>query len=191
VLDALAMAGVKATFFVLGGRVEEHPDLLARTLEEGHAVEVHGFEHLRHPECVREAVAHDLDRALDALARRGVVPERWRIPWGHLAEFSLEIARARELQVVGWDADTHDWRGDDARTMLNQLEIRHGGIVLAHDGISVGARRTTARATAELVPLLVERARAVGLEPGPLTEDWPVPIPVGNPSFHPGVLHPA
>ena len=141
VLDALAQAGVKATFFVLGGRVEEHPELLERTVEEGHAVEVHGFEHLRHPNSTREAVARDLDRALDALARHGIVPERWRIPWGHLAEFSVQIARARQLEVVGWDADTHDWRGDDARTMLEQLELRHGGIVLAHDGISVGARR--------------------------------------------------
>jgi peptidoglycan-N-acetylglucosamine deacetylase len=191
VLDALAEAGVKATFFVLGGRVEEQPELLERIVEEGHGVEVHGFEHLRHPESTREAVARDLDRALDALARRGVVPERWRVPWGHLAEFSVQIAGARQLEVVGWDADTHDWRGDDARTMLAQLELRHGGIVLAHDGISVGARRATARATAELVPLLVERARGIGLEPGPLAPGWPTPIPVGNPNFHPGVFQPA
>ena len=103
----------------------------------------------------------------------------------------MQIARARQLEVVGWDADTHDWRGDDARTMLEHLELRRGGIVLAHDGISVGARRATAEATAELVPLLVERARKKGLEPGPLTPDWPTPIPIGNPNFHPGVVQPA
>jgi peptidoglycan/xylan/chitin deacetylase (PgdA/CDA1 family) len=136
-------------------------------------------------------VARDLDRALGALARHGVVPERWRIPWGHLAEFSMRIARARQLEVVGWDADTHDWRGDTARTMLGRLELHYGGIVLAHDGISVGARRETAEATAELVPLLVERARREGLEPGPLAPGWPTRVPVGNPNFHPGVLNPA
>jgi len=63
--------------------------------------------------------------------------------------------------------------------------------VLAHDGISVGARRETAQATAELIPLLVETARGRGLEPGPLRADWPTPIPVGNPNFHPGVVQTA
>jgi peptidoglycan/xylan/chitin deacetylase (PgdA/CDA1 family) len=191
VLQALEQAGVKATFFVLGARVEEHPDLLERTLEAGHEVEVHGFEHLRHPRSTRDVVTADLDRALDSLARVGVVPERWRIPWGHLAEFSAQIALARHLEIVGWDADTHDWRGDSAQTMLAQLELRHGGIVLAHDGISVGARRDTANATAELVPLLVAEARRRGLEPGPLRADWPTPVPIGNPNFHPGVVQAA
>jgi peptidoglycan/xylan/chitin deacetylase (PgdA/CDA1 family) len=188
VLEALENAGVKATFFVLGERVEEHPELLRRVIDEGHEVEAHGFGHLRHPESTREAVARDLDMALDALARVGVDPERWRIPWGHLAEFSAEIAAARQLDIVGWDADTHDWRGDDAPTMLERLELTRGGIVLAHDGIGVGARRETASETAALVPLLVARARDQGLEPGPLRANWPAPIPIGNPNFHPGVL---
>jgi peptidoglycan/xylan/chitin deacetylase (PgdA/CDA1 family) len=191
VLEALGRAGVKATFFVLGARVEAHPGLLQQVVDAGHDVEVHGFEHLRHPQSSREAVAGDLDLALDALARVGVHPERWRIPWGHLADFTTEIAAARQLEIVGWDADTHDWRGDDAQTMLESLDLRHGGIVLAHDGISVGARRETARQTAELVPLLVEAARNQGLEPGPLRANWPTPIPIGNPTFHPGVLGPA
>jgi peptidoglycan/xylan/chitin deacetylase (PgdA/CDA1 family) len=191
VLQALEAADVKATFFVLGQRVEEHPDLLERVVDQGHEVEVHGFEHLRHPQSTREAVAHDLDMALDALARNGIHPERWRIPWGQLAGFTRDIARARQLEIVGWDADTHDWRGDDARAMLDHLELRHGGIVLAHDGISVGARRGTAQATAELIPLLVETARARGLAPGPLRANWPAPIPVGNPNFHPGVVQTA
>jgi peptidoglycan/xylan/chitin deacetylase (PgdA/CDA1 family) len=44
-LDALAAANVKATFFVLGERVERNLALLARVLEEGHEVELHGYEH--------------------------------------------------------------------------------------------------------------------------------------------------
>jgi peptidoglycan/xylan/chitin deacetylase (PgdA/CDA1 family) len=191
VLDALAAAEVKATFFVLGARVEENPDLLWRVLEEGHAVEVHGYEHLRHPFTSREEVERDLERVLEVLHEHGVRPEWWRIPWGHLADFTWELAEERGLRVVGWSTDTHDWRGDDAVTMLEGLHLTPGGIVLAHDGVGSGARRATARATAELVPLMVEKARAQGLRPGSLTRDWPVPIPVGNPEFHPGVVRAA
>src|SRR5262245_61295731 len=118
VLNALEAAGVTATFFVLGERVEQHAELLDRTLDAGHTVEVHGFAHLRHPHTARAAVAEDLDRALEVLRQNGVRPRRWRIPWGHLAAFSAQVANARGLEVVGWTTDTHDWRGDDARTML-------------------------------------------------------------------------
>ena len=77
VLRALDQAEVKATFFVLGVQVEAHPDLLEWVLEAGHAVEVHGFEHVRHPFASREEVEQDLDRVLEVLARYSVVPSWW------------------------------------------------------------------------------------------------------------------
>jgi peptidoglycan/xylan/chitin deacetylase (PgdA/CDA1 family) len=187
VLEALATAEVKATFFVLGERAEAYPDLLARTREAGHDVQVHGYAHLRHPHVTRAQVERDIDRALAAIGGA----TRWRVPWGHLADFTPELARERGLEIVGWSTDTHDWRGDPAETMLRGLTLEPGAIVLAHDGISVGARRDTAQETARLVPLLIRAARAKGLEPGPLTPGWPTPIPVGNPQFHPGVVQSA
>jgi peptidoglycan/xylan/chitin deacetylase (PgdA/CDA1 family) len=183
VLDALAAAGATATFFVLGRQVQRHPELLERVRGDGHAIEVHGFEHLRHPFTSRDEVERDLDRALETLARAGVTPRRWRVPWGHLAGYTRELAASRSLQLVGWDCDTHDWRGDAAGAMLEGLPLRHGSIVLAHDGIGEGARRASATETAALVDPLVRRAREQGLTPGPLDDPWPVPIPFGNPAF--------
>ena len=179
VLDALAQVGVRATFFVLAERVEAHPDLLERVRAAGHDVQIHGYGHLRHPYTSREDGEHDSVRALK------VVPDatKWRIPWGHLAEYTQALAAERDLQIVGWDADTHDWRGDSAEDMLALLRLEPGSIVLAHDGVGTGARRATARETARLVRPLVEHARARGLEPGPLLDPWPVPIPLGNPNF--------
>jgi peptidoglycan/xylan/chitin deacetylase (PgdA/CDA1 family) len=191
VLDALRQVQAHATFFVLGERVEAHSALLRRVIEAGHDVQVHGCGHLRHPQCTREDVEHDLEKALESLAREGIEPTRWRIPWGHLADFTAELAGQHGLSIVGWTSDTHDWRGDSATAMLEAIELEYGGIVLAHDGISVGARRDTGQATADLIPMLVEQARSQGLEPGPLAPTWPVPIPVGNPNFHPGVVQPA
>lgn len=181
VLDALAEAGVKATFFVLAERVEAHPELFARVRADGHDVQIHGYGHLRHPYTPREDVEDDIDRALTVVP--GVT--KWRIPWGHLATYTRELAARRKLQVVGWDADTHDWRGDSAEEMLARLEPRlePGSIVLAHDGVGAGARRQHALETAKLIGPLVTHARARGLEPGPLREPWPVPIPLGNPNL--------
>jgi len=178
VLEALGAVGVKATFFVLAERVEAHPELLERVVLAGHDVQIHGYAHLRHPYTSREDVERDIDRALS------VIPAtKWRIPWGHLADYTREVAAERNLAIVGWDADTHDWRGESAAEMLAQLRLEPGSIVLAHDGIGAGAQRETAIETARLVRPLVEHARARGLEPGPLRDPWPVPIPLGNPNL--------
>lgn len=45
VLDILKAENVKATFFVLGARVELYPDTLKRELSEGHYIANHGYSH--------------------------------------------------------------------------------------------------------------------------------------------------
>jgi peptidoglycan/xylan/chitin deacetylase (PgdA/CDA1 family) len=114
VLDALAAAGARATFFVLGERVVEHPALLRDTVAAGHDVELHGFAHLCHPDRGRATIAADLERALGALADAGVRPARWRVPWGVVAPFSAELAAAHGLALTGWTLDTRDWAGATA-----------------------------------------------------------------------------
>ena len=68
VLDALRAAGARATFFVLGACARRHPDVVRRTIAEGHAVQVHGDGHVRHTELSRAAAEEDLDRALAQVA---------------------------------------------------------------------------------------------------------------------------
>jgi len=45
ILDILKENNIKATFFVLGARVELYPDTLKRELEEGHYIANHGYSH--------------------------------------------------------------------------------------------------------------------------------------------------
>jgi peptidoglycan-N-acetylglucosamine deacetylase len=167
VLDALRAADARATFFVLGPCAAAHPDLIARALSEGHVVGVHAYEHVRHTELDGETGAADLDQALTVLRRLGVQPEIWRTPWGVEAEWTRPAAAARGLRIVGWSADTHDWRGDPAGAMLAAIEpdIEDGAIVLAHDGLGPGAARAGCAETVALIEPLVALGRDRGLEP--------------------------
>jgi peptidoglycan-N-acetylglucosamine deacetylase len=181
VLDALSRAGARATFFVLGEQVERRGDLLARTLADGHRVELHGHAHLRHTEHPRAAIEADLRAALAALDAAGVQPSLWRLPWGAAADFSVALAAEHGLRLAGWTADSHDWRGDAAPAMLAALEpqLAPGAIVLAHDGVGIGALRADCAQTAALVESLVAALRARGLEPGAPAGT----LPIGNPDF--------
>lgn len=45
ILDLLKQENIKATFFVLGTRVEESPELIKREYEDGHYIANHGYTH--------------------------------------------------------------------------------------------------------------------------------------------------
>ncbi len=47
VLAALDAAGARATFFVVGHKVSQHPELTREIVERGHELGLHGFEHDR------------------------------------------------------------------------------------------------------------------------------------------------
>src|SRR5262245_32087231 len=55
ILDELAKNNVKATFFVLGSRARQHPELLDRMSREGHVIANHS---LTHPKMGRRYALH-------------------------------------------------------------------------------------------------------------------------------------
>ena len=169
-LDLLAGIRARATFFVIAPSATRRPDLIARMTEEGHVVGLHCGEHVRHPSRDIAWGRNDTSQALARLSGLGVSPSLWRTPWGELAWWSGGVAREQHLRLVHWTVDTHDWRGDNARQMFETTRGRldDGAIVLAHDGIGPGARRSDAAQTLGFVELAAEQARADGLELGAL-----------------------
>jgi peptidoglycan/xylan/chitin deacetylase (PgdA/CDA1 family) len=169
-LDLLGRLGARATFFVIAPRAARRPDLIARMTEEGHAVGLHCGEHVRHPSRDIGWGRDDTSRALASLGELGASPSLWRTPWGALAWWSGRVASEHDLKLVHWTVDTHDWRGDSSPQMFEATRDRleDGAIVLAHDGIGPGARRTDAAQTLGYVELAAEQARADGLELGTL-----------------------
>jgi peptidoglycan-N-acetylglucosamine deacetylase len=162
VLAALSGSSLRATFFVIAPRAAAHPQLVAAICAAGHAVELHCYEHVRHTELDRPAVEDDTRRALAALADLGVHPSRWRTPFGVHAPWTREIAAAHDLQLCGWDVDTHDWRGDGAEQMLAAVgpELHEGAVVLLHDGLGPGALRPGCEETVRFTRLIAAEAAA-------------------------------
>ncbi len=181
-LDVLERAGARATFFVVAPLAERHPLLLRRAVEEGHEVSLHCTRHRRHDKMTAAEVFADAQEGKQTLRDLGHEAADWRAPWGVVAGATKDAADALGLRLVGWTADSEDWRGDGAGEMLACLApgICPGGIVLMHDGVGPGALRDGCGGTVELLAPLISLCRSRGLEPVPLGE-LEGPLPDRNP----------
>ncbi|MDQ8043584.1 MAG: polysaccharide deacetylase family protein [Solirubrobacteraceae bacterium] len=172
VLERLAAADVHATFFVLGERVQREPAQLEAILAAGHSVGLHGDRHLDHSTADDDVLRRDTDVALSVLARHGVTPSTWRLPWGRRGPITDALAEQHRLHVVPWDLDTHDWRGDGWADQPADTahRVARGGIVLLHDAVGPGATRAGCVNTLELVDAIISTARDAGVRIGPVDE---------------------
>ena len=173
VLDCLGREGARSTFFVMAEHASAHPELISRMHREGHEVELHCVRHVRHTELEEGALRRDTEHGLRTLRELEARVRRWRPPWGVVTDATRRVAGDHDLEVVCWSADTEDWRGDPAARMHARVAdgIAAGSVVLLHDGVGPGARRTGCRQTVELIPRLVETLVRRGLRAVPLSEN--------------------
>jgi peptidoglycan/xylan/chitin deacetylase (PgdA/CDA1 family) len=175
VLDCLRRAGARSTFFVIADRARAHRRLIERMQAEGHEVELHCVRHIRHSQLDEDALREDTEVGLRGLRRLGPEIDRWRPPWGVITEATRRVAGEHRLELVRWGVDSEDWRGDPAVHMHARLArgIDAGSVVLLHDGIGPGARRTGAANTVAVIPRLIETLTDRGLRAVPVSENAP------------------
>lgn len=150
VLDALAEAGVHATFFQLVYRAERHPEVVRRVVAAGHEVALHGIDHTRLTQLPAAEVTRRLadgKRRLAAVAGRPV--RLFRPAYGSQTLRTYAAVRRARLDVVVWGPSTADWRdGGPAEVAGRALgSVVPGAIVLLHDGFEVPPGDPTPRPT--------------------------------------------
>jgi peptidoglycan/xylan/chitin deacetylase (PgdA/CDA1 family) len=139
VLEALAAAGVHATFFALLDRAEIRPDLVRRIVAEGHEVGLHGPDHRRMTTLDPRALADDLRAARHRLEQIAGTPVRWfRPPFGSQSVRTYVAARRAGLLPVVWTAWGEDWVDQPPAQVADRVmgSLAAGGIVLLHDGLA-------------------------------------------------------
>jgi len=165
VLELLDEVGAKATFFVLGSKVEAHPEVAREIVARGHGLGIHGYTHdrllsLRSP----KRIAADLERALDAVeSATGLRPVLFRPPVGHVSPRTDTAATRLGLTIVAWSV-----RGLDGLARANAKDVaarvrrglRPGAIVLLHDAAEQGDRRP---AGVDALPSVLEAIHGEGL----------------------------
>src|SRR6478735_4225045 len=163
ILHVLAEHGVRATFFVVGSRVAERPDLLRRMVADGHEIGVHTFTHANLAAVPAWRERLELDQTQLAIAgATGRTTNLLRLPYSSQVDAITPtdwaaLRRAGNVRAVFTDLDTRDWaKPGVARVVAAGLPRgRAGAVVMLHDG--GGSRAETVAALGRLITDLQQR----------------------------------
>ena len=97
-LEELANAKAKATFFCLGSVAEWYPNAIEEIATEGHELAVHGYTHRPLHEHTRASFENEVKRTVDLLARGHERPIGYRAPTFTYALFLYEVLEEQGFQ---------------------------------------------------------------------------------------------
>jgi peptidoglycan/xylan/chitin deacetylase (PgdA/CDA1 family) len=170
ILDVLAGHHARATFFVLGERAAQYPELIRRMHREGHAVGTHTQRHrLRFHFGSPTYVQREIEDAIAVVA--GLLPAPptlFRTPQGLrtpcFAAGWRRMRRMRGLTCVTWSVRGLDSRPTTSGAIVARVKRRlePGAIVTLHDGTGLGGGRDRAP-TLEALSTLLTECRTRGL----------------------------
>jgi peptidoglycan/xylan/chitin deacetylase (PgdA/CDA1 family) len=161
VLELLAQHRARATFFLVGKSVLEHPDLVHAELSGGNEVADHTWDHPDLELLSPAQVNDEIERGADALRQVGAPsPKYFRPPKGFTDEAVGVIANAHRYRTVFWELCLerfvdHTDVGGGVEAML--ARVRPGAILLAHDGGIPNRGRTL-----QALPILLQGLRDRG-----------------------------
>jgi peptidoglycan/xylan/chitin deacetylase (PgdA/CDA1 family) len=147
-LDLLAEHNVRASFFLVGKRVEQYPGVVERIVAAGHLIGNHSWSHEHFGRRPLAEQLRELDRTDAVLAGfDGHLRHRIRPPQGSLP-LSLLVSRARRRRSVAyWSYDSRDYRKPSVVELVagfrhappaaGDIVLMHDDSALAHDALAV------------------------------------------------------
>jgi peptidoglycan/xylan/chitin deacetylase (PgdA/CDA1 family) len=136
-LDTLARHGVKASFFLVGEKIEQHPDIVRRIVDEGHMIGNHSYSHWSFSNMTLARQIDEVHRT-DALLRLfdDRPHHRMRPPHGYVGAPLLAHFVRHRRSFVYWSYDSLDYQDRPVEALVARLRgdpPAAGDIVLMHD----------------------------------------------------------
>jgi polysaccharide deacetylase family sporulation protein PdaB len=161
ILDLLQQYGAKATFFIIGKKAEQYPELVKREAAEGHELANHTYQHTYFNGSINESnVRNELSRTEEVINKiTGQKSRLFRPPGGYYSEPLVRIARQEGYMVVmwSWHINTMDWDTPGVERIIQRVlnNARNGDIVLFHDYVE--GKTQTIEALQRILPVLQNR----------------------------------
>lgn len=155
-LAILKQYNAKATFFLVGEKVEEYPDLVRAEFQAGHSIGNHTYHHVNLTKIPISDVAIEI--LADEMAIKkvtGVRPHLFRPPGGDYDRNVAKIVNTLGYTLVLWSINPGDYE-QPGEGLIEERVLRkiHGGsIILLHDGV---------QQTVDVLPTILEYLKMEG-----------------------------
>lgn len=160
ILQILSDHNVKATFFLTGTGVNNHPQSIRNIVNQGHQVANHSYSHPDFTKISAAEMRSQLQRTEEIVRNvtgRTTKPF-FRPPYGaYNTTVNQVIGDAGYRYNVMWTIDTIDWTGNSASDIVNRVMSRMtpGAIILMHTGAG-------APGTPVALPTIITRLKSQG-----------------------------
>ncbi|MCL2576525.1 MAG: polysaccharide deacetylase family protein [Defluviitaleaceae bacterium] len=155
ILDLLEQYDGRATFFVVGNRLDSYRDTLIRAVNLGNEIANHSQTHVRLTSLSDNEVVSEIQSASAAIESiTGISLPIYRPPFGITDERIVNISTELGYGIVKWTLDPLDWRDRDADIIYYRImsQVEDGSVILLHD-----IHQTTAQAMERVIPSLIEQ----------------------------------
>jgi peptidoglycan/xylan/chitin deacetylase (PgdA/CDA1 family) len=156
-LALLQQRRAAATFFVLGSRIQQAPEILAEVAAAGMEIGNHSTNHHDLTSLSRSQTRSDLSETSRVItAVTGRRPRLLRPPYGARNRSVDSVAKQLGMPEILWNVDTLDWRYPNSRRLTNTVlrSPQRGSIILMHDAIN--------RSTITAMPAIIEQLQRRG-----------------------------
>jgi peptidoglycan-N-acetylglucosamine deacetylase len=159
-LDVLKEHNVKASFFFIGERISENPEIARRAHEEGHLVLPHSYSHTHFTTLSANALKREIALSEEKISNLiGKRPAVLRPPYGDLNQKTINEINKNNYKIAMWSIDTLDWSQREKDNIVKNVvdNIRPGDIILLHSNENTVP-------SLEALPVIIEQLRAKGYE---------------------------
>jgi len=136
VLDILKKHNAFATFFFIGNRVDEYPELAKRVVDEGHLIGNHSHNHTFMFDLYNERqMSDELDICNEAIEDIvGKKPKLFRPPYGVTNPTMQRVLKKNGMVSVGWSLRSFDTSTKKRENLWDRLKnTKSRDIVLLHE----------------------------------------------------------
>lgn len=161
ILQILKEYKIRATFFVLGTKANEHPDVIRQIFKEGHVIGNHTWDH---PDLTRLSASNQkqeiesTNQLLTSLT--GQQPHLLRPPYGSINSNVRTMIQDEEMASVLWNVDPADWNLKLTTPVYERVlsGLKDKNLILLHDGGGVRQK------TVDSLPVIIEQLQKQGYE---------------------------
>lgn len=138
-LDQLKKYDAKATFFCIGNNIDKYPEIFQKTIQEGHAIGNHSFNHLKGWKISTVDYVENVMKCNETIYKLNTEHCRlFRPPYGKIKPSQSKNLRKQGYKIIMWDIISFDFDASISKEkcLENVLKnVQSGSIIVFHDSI--------------------------------------------------------